>query len=70
MTKEEIIQLVVDNHLELEVCEALHTMIFNELINLRDELKENNAELSLIKTFADVNKLDVIKTILQLEKEN
>ena len=72
MTKEQIVQLVIDNNLVDEVYVALHFMIMAELGNIRDRSDKLNSELRLIKKFADVNKLDVIKDILseKVEDEN
>jgi hypothetical protein len=72
MTKEQIVQLVVDNNLVDEVYDTLHFMIMAELGNIRDRSDKLNSELRLIKKFADVNKLDVIKDILseKVEDEN
>ena len=64
MTKEQIVQLAIDNDLVEDVYEKLHFIIMAEIGNLRDRADKTNAELRLIKKFADVNKLDVIKDIL------
>jgi len=64
MTKEQIVQLAVDNNLVDEVYDVLHFMIMAELESIRDKSDKLNSELKLIKKFADVNKLDVIKDIL------
>lgn len=64
MTKEQIVNLTIDNDLVEEVYGALHSIIMAEFGNLRGRVNETNAELRLIKKFADVNKLDVIKDIL------
>ena len=69
MTKEQIIQLIVDNNLVDEVYDALHFIIMAELGNVRDRSDELNSELRLIKKFADVNKIDVIKDILSDDAE-
>jgi len=70
MTKEQIVQLAVDNDLVEEVYGTLHFIIMSELGNIRDKSDKLNSELRLIKKFADVNKLDVIKDILSEEGEN
>lgn len=70
MTKEQIIQLVVNNNLVDEVYDALHFMVMTELKDIRDRSDKLNSELRLIKKFADVNKLDVIKDILSEKEEN
>ena len=67
MTKEQIVKLAVDNDLVEEVYGTLHFIIMAELGNLRDRSDKLNSELRLIKKFADVNKLDVIKNILSEE---
>ena len=69
MTKEQIVKLAVDNDLVDEVYGTLHFIIMAKLGNLRNRADEANAELSLIKKFADANKLDVIKDILAESEE-
>lgn len=69
MTKEQIIKLIVENGLVEEVYADLHLIIVVKLKNLRDRIDKAEAELRLIKKFADVNKLDVIKDILSEEEE-
>lgn len=64
MTKEQIVQLAIDNDLVEDVYETLHFIIMAEIGSLRDRADKTNAELRLIKKFADVNKIDVIKDIL------
>lgn len=64
MTKEQIVKLAVDNDLVEEVYGTLHFIVMAKLGNLRDRADEANAELRLIKKFADADKLDVIKDIL------
>lgn len=70
MTKEQIVRLAVDNDLVEEVYGTLHFIIMAKLGNLRDRADKANAELRLIKKFADANKLDVIKDILSGEGES
>lgn len=67
MTKEQIVQLAVDNDLVEEVYGTLHFIIMAELENIRDRSDKLNSELRLIKIFAAANKLDVIKDILSEE---
>lgn len=69
MTKEQIFKLIIENGLVEEVYADLHLIIMVKLGNLRDRVDEANAELRLIKKFAAVNKLDVIKDILSEEVE-
>lgn len=69
MTKEQILKLIVENGLVEEVYADLHLIIVVKLKNLRDRIDKAEAELRLIKKFADVNKLDVIKDILSEEEE-
>ena len=64
MTKEQIVKLAVENDLAEDVYDALHFIVMAKLGNLRNRANEANTELRLIKKFADVNKLDVIKDIL------
>lgn len=64
MTKEQIVQLAVDNDLVEEVYDTLHFIIMARFENLRERADEVTSELRLIKKFADVNKLDVIKGLL------
>ena len=65
MTKEQIVKLAIDNDLVEEVYDTLHFLILAKLGNLRNRIDEANAELRLIKKFADANKLDVIKDIMK-----
>lgn len=67
MTKEQIVQLAVENDLVEEVYDTLHFIIMAELGNLRGRSDELSSELRLVKKFADANKLDVIKDILSEE---
>ena len=69
MTKEQILKLIVENGLVEEVYADLHLIIVVKLKKLRDRIDKAEAELRLIKKFADVNKLDVIKDILSEEEE-
>lgn len=69
MTKEQIVQLAINNDLVEEVYGTLHFIIMAEFENLRNRADEANAELRLIKKFADADKLDVIKDILHGEGE-
>ena len=64
MTKEQIVGLAVENNLVAEVYDILHYIVISELGALQDKSNRVNSELRLIKKFADVNKLDVIKDIL------
>ena len=64
-SEEEIIKLIIENNLEVEVYDILHSIIVAKMENLQDKTDEFNSELKLIKKFADVNKLDVIKDILR-----
>ena len=68
MTKEQIVQLAVENDLVEEVYGTLHFIIMAELGNLRGRSDELGSELRLVKKFADANKLDVIKDILSEEE--
>lgn len=70
MTKEQIVQLAVDNNLVEEVYSTLHFIIMDELGNIRDRSDKLDSELRLIKKFADANKLNVIKNILSEGSEN
>jgi len=65
MTKEDIVKLAVDNHLVLEVYDALHSIVMVNISYLRDKNAELSAERKLVKKFANVNKLNVIKDILK-----
>jgi hypothetical protein len=64
MTEEQIVQLAIDNDLVEEVYDTLHFIIMAKFESLRERADEVTSELRLIKKFADVNKLDVIKGIL------
>lgn len=64
MTREQIFKLIVENGLVEEVYADLHLIIVVKLKNLKDRIDKAEAELRLIKKFADANKLDVIKDIL------
>ena len=69
MTKEQILQLVVENNLVVEVYDMLHYLMIAKLGALQDKSDTLNAELRLVKKFADANKLDVIKDILAEREE-
>lgn len=64
MTKEQIVKLAVDNDLVEEVYGILHYVIMAKLSSLQDKSDRLNSDLRLIKKFAGVDKLDVIKEIL------
>ena len=69
MVKEEILELIVKNNLEVEVYDMLHYIIIAKMGDLAHQLGNKNSELKLIKKFANANKLDVIQDILK-EAEN
>lgn len=64
-TAKQIVQEAVDNHLVQEVYELLHILMMDKFEYLKDKSSELDAERKLIKKFADIDKLDVIKTILE-----
>lgn len=64
MTKEEIVKSAIENDLVVEVYDILHHVVMAKIDALQDESAELNAELRLVKKFADANNLKVIKTIL------
>lgn len=68
MTKEEIVKLAIENNLVEEVYDLLHHVMMEELKFLHNKAVEMHADLRLIKTFADMNKLGVIKDILAEDK--
>lgn len=65
MTKEEIVRLAIENDLAIEVYNLLHPIVMAELASLQVNSNALNADLRLIKKFANANKLDVIKDILK-----
>ena len=69
MTKEEIVKLAIENNLVEEVYDLLHHVMREELKFLHDKSVEMHSELSLIKKFADMNKLGIIKGILAEDKQ-
>lgn len=68
MTKEQIAKLAIENNLVEEVYDLLHHIMMEELKFLHNKSAEMHADLRLIKKFADLNKLDVIKDILAEDK--
>lgn len=69
MTKEQIVKLAVENDLVAEVYDTLHYIVMAELSSLHDKSVEMRSDLRLIKKFADLDKLDVIKDILAGSEE-
>jgi len=69
MVKEEILELIVKNNLEVEVYDMLHYIIIAKMDDSAHQLANKDSELKLIKKFANANKLDVIQDILK-EAEN
>lgn len=69
MTKEQIVELAVENNLVAEVYGILHYIVMAELGALQDKSDRVNSELRLVKKFADANKLDAIKDILAESEE-
>ena len=69
MTKEEIVQLAIDNDLIFSVYDDLHDIVIARMNKLQDEVNAANSDLRLIKKFANANKLDTIKLILEEENE-
>ena len=65
MTKEQIVKLAVDNDLVEEVYDTLHFIIMAKLGNLRFKAENAESDLRLIRKYANANKLDVIKDILE-----
>lgn len=64
MTREQIVKLAIENNLVPEVYDLLHHLVILRLGNLQDESDKLNAELRLVKKFADANKIGAIKDIL------
>lgn len=64
MTREQIVKLAIENNLVPEVYDLLHHLVIRRLGILQDESDKLNAELRLVKKFADVNKIGAIKDIL------
>lgn len=69
MTKSEIVDLVVMNGWTEDVYDMLHHAMMRETKDLRLDRDRAWSDLQLIKRYADVDKLDVIKVILAGEKE-
>lgn len=69
MTKEEIATLAVENDLVEDVYGILHFIIMARIESLQTDLDRANADLRLIRKFADADNLDVIKDILRGDKE-
>lgn len=61
----QIVQLAIDNNCVNEVYDLLHNIMMDKFEYLEDKSSELDAERKLIKKFADIDKLDVIKTILE-----
>lgn len=70
MTKEQIVQLAIENNLVAEVYDILHYIVIRELGALQDKSDRVNSELRLVRKFANANKLDAIKDILSEEGDN
>lgn len=68
-TAEQIVQEAIDNYCVNEVYDLLHIIIMDSFKFLKDKSMELDAEKKLIKKFADLDKLEVIKTILEDEEE-
>lgn len=68
-TAEQIVQEAIDNYCVNEVYDLLHIIIMDSFKFLKDKSMELDAERKLVKKFADLNKLEVIKTILEDEDE-
>ena len=69
MTKSEIVDLVILNGWTEDVYDMLHHAMMREAKDLRLDRDRANSDLRLIKKYADADKLDVIKHILEVEKE-
>ena len=69
MTKEQIVKLAVENNLVAEVYDTLHYIMIAKLSALQGESNELNANLRLVKKFADIDRLDVVKDILAESEE-
>lgn len=67
-TAEQIVQEAIDNYCVNEVYDLLHIIIMDSFKFLKDKSMELDAERELVKKFADLDKLEVIKTILEEEK--
>ena len=67
MTKEEIVNLAIENNLVVEVYDILHNIVITKLVTMQDKSVELSAELRLVKKFADANQLKAIKNILESE---
>ena len=67
MTKEEIVNLAIENNLVVEVYDILHNIVITKLVTMQDKSVELSAELRLVKKFADANQLKTIKNILESE---
>ena len=68
-TPNQIVQEAIDNNCVNEVYNLLHNIVMDRIRFLTSESIELDAERRLIKKFADVDKLDVIKTILEDDEE-
>ena len=68
-TPNQIVQLAIDNNCVNEVYDLLHNIMMDKIKYLKDKSSTLSAEKKLIKKFADVDKLDAIKTILEDEEE-
>ena len=64
MTKEEIVVLIIENDLEEEVYNMLHTVIMKELQNSHQNLEKAHTDLRLIRKFADADNFDGVKLVL------
>lgn len=67
-TAEQIVQEAVDNNCVIEVYEILHNIMMDNINYLKDKSRILSAERKLVKKFANEDKLDVIKTILEDEE--
>lgn len=67
-TAEQIVQEAIDNYCVNEVYDLLHIIIMDSFKFLKDKSMELDAERKLVKKFADLDKLEVIKTILEDEE--
>ena len=70
MTKNEIVDLVVMNGWTEDVYDMLHHAMMREAKDLRLDRDRVNADLRLIKKYADANKLGAIKDILAYERKD
>ena len=64
MTKEEIVVLIIENDLEEEVYNMLHTVIMKEMQNLHQDLDKAHTDLRLVRKFANADNFDGIKLVL------